>query len=52
MARMMIALAAAPVQGRDELFVIAAEADTDFGPSAEDVVEPRCARLDRGVTAR
>ena len=52
MGRMMIALAATPIQGRDELFVIAAESDTRLAPDAEDVVESRCARLSRGVTAR
>ena len=52
MARMMIALAAIPIRDRDELFVIAAVSDTRLGPDAEDVVEPRCARLDQGVTAR
>ena len=45
MERMLIALATAPVEDRNEFFVIAARTIPGVGPNAEDMVRPRCARL-------
>jgi hypothetical protein len=43
MARLLIVLTTAPVEGHDEFLVIATRTIPNLGPSAEDVVRPRCA---------
>ena len=44
MARLLVAVATAPTQGRDEFVIIAVQSIAKSDPGAEEVVEPSCSR--------